>query len=287
MRIRNKILGNYKKNTNTNFQKIIGGKQMKKTIIVFLAIMMSVGLLAACGSTEKANKKSGDKKVLVMATSADYPPFEYVETGKSDEIKGFDVDLAKAIAKNLGYKVEIKDMDFSGLVQSLKSGQADFVLAGMTPTEKRKKNVDFSDIYYTAQHLVVSKKDSGIEKVEDLKGKTVGVQLGSIQEGKAEEINKQVPIKIENRNRIPDLIQEIKSGRFDAAIIEDTVAKGYFEKEQDFKGFTISDDPKEAGSAIAFPKNSDLTEKFNKELKKMKENGELQKLVVKWFGGEE
>ncbi|WP_312471875.1 transporter substrate-binding domain-containing protein [Neobacillus sp.] len=259
---------------------------MKKAVILILTMVMSVGLLAACGTSDNANKKSGDKKVLVMATSADYPPFEYVETKKSDDIIGFDVDLAKAIAGKLGYTLNVKDMDFGGLVQSLKSGQADLVLAGMTPTEKRKKNVDFSDIYYTAHHLIVSKKDSGIEKLEDLKGKTVGVQLGSIQEGKAQEINKQIPIKIENRNRIPDLIQEMKSGRFDAAIIEDTVAKGYFEKEKDFKGFTISDDPNEAGSAIAFPKNSELTAKFNKELKKMKENGELQKLVVKWFGGE-
>ncbi len=248
---------------------------------------MAVGLLAACGSTDNASKKSSDKKVLTMATSADYPPFEYVETGKSDEIIGFDVDLGKAIAKNLGYEVKVKDMDFGGLIQSLKSGQADFVLSGMTPTEKRKKNVDFSDIYYTAHHLIVSKKESGINTVEDLKGKTVGVQLGSIQEGQAQEINKKVPIKIENRNRIPDLIQEIKNGRFDAAIIEDTVAKGYIEKETDFQGFTLSDNPEEAGSAIAFPKNSDLTAKFNKELQKMKENGELDKLVVKWFGGEQ
>lgn len=260
---------------------------MKKGFILLFTMMLTVGLLAACGTSDKANKKSGDKKVLVMATSADYPPFEYVETGKSDEIIGFDADLAKAIAKNLGYEVKVKDMDFSGLVQSLKSGQADFVLAGMTPTEKRKKNVDFSDIYYTAHHLIVSKKDSGIKSIADLKGKTVGVQLGSIQEGKAQEINKEAPIKIENRNRIPDLIQEIKSGRFDAAIIEDTVAKGYLAKEKDFTGFTLSDDPKEAGSAIAFPKNSELTAKFNKELKKMKDNGELQKLVLKWFGGEQ
>ncbi|WP_066257432.1 transporter substrate-binding domain-containing protein [Neobacillus drentensis] len=261
---------------------------MKKAILFFTLILTLV-IMAACGQNNKdgANgEKTADKKVLTMATSADYPPFEYVDTKKSDEIIGFDVDLAKAIAAKLGYKVQVKDMDFGGLVQSLKSGQADFVLAGMTPTEKRKKNVDFSDIYYTAQHMIVSKKDSGIDTVEDLKGKTVGVQLGSIQEGKAQEINKQIPIKIENRNRIPDLIQEIKSGRFDAAIIEDTVAKGYFEKEKEFKGFTLSDDPEEAGSAIAFPKNSDLTKKFNKELKNMKENGELQKLIVKWFGGE-
>ncbi|KGM46205.1 transporter substrate-binding domain-containing protein [Neobacillus niacini] len=257
---------------------------MKKLMGLFLIMILAVGVLAACGGAKDSNE--GDKKTLVMATSADYAPFEYIESDKSDEIIGFDVDLAKAIAGKLGYEVEIKDMDFGGLIQSLKSGQADFVLAGMTPTEKRKKNVDFSDIYYTAQHMVISKTDSGIATVEDLKGKTVGVQLGSIQEGKAEEINKTVAIKVENRNRIPELIQELKAGRFDAIIIEDTVAKGYLDKESDLTSFTMSDDPEEAGSAIAFPKDSDLTEKFNKELKNMKENGELQELIVKWFGGE-
>jgi arginine/lysine/histidine transporter system substrate-binding protein len=257
---------------------------MKKAIILLMTTILFAGILAGCGKSE--NAKAGDKKTLVMATSADYAPFEYIESDKSDEIIGFDVDLAKAIAGKLGYEVDVKDMDFGGLVQSLKSGQADFVLAGMTPTEKRKKNVDFSDIYYTAQHMIISKKDSGIATIEDLEGKTVGVQLGSIQEGKAEEINKTVAIKVENRNRIPELIQELKAGRFDAIIIEDTVAKGYLEKEADLTNFTMSDDPEEAGSAIAFPKDSGLTAKFNQELQKMKENGELQELIVKWFGGE-
>lgn len=257
---------------------------MKKVIGLFLIMILAVGILAACGESEDGS--AGDKKTLVMATSADYAPFEYIESEKSDEIIGFDVDLAKAIAGKLGYEVEVKDMDFGGLIQSLKSGQADFVLAGMTPTEKRKKNVDFSDIYYTSQHMFISQKDSGIETLEDLEGKTVGVQLGSIQEGKADEINETVAIKVENRNRIPELIQELKAGRFDAIIIEDTVAKGYLDKEADLTSFTISDDPEEAGSAIAFPKDSDLTEKFNKELQEMKDNGELQELIVKWFGGE-
>jgi arginine/lysine/histidine transporter system substrate-binding protein len=261
---------------------------VKKRFVLFLTMIMLVGLLAACGTSKKENADTNnDKKVLTMGTSADYPPFEFINTGKSKDIIGFDVDLAKTIAAKLGYEVKVKDIDFSGLIQSLKSGQVDFVLAGMTPTEKRKKNVDFSDIYYTAQHMIVSKQDSGINTLEDLKGKTVGVQLGSIQEGKAKDINKTVAIKIENRDRIPDIIQEIKAGRFDAAIIEDTVAKGYFTKGKDLKGFTIGDNPDEAGSAIAFPKNSDLTEKFNKELKKMKENGELNDLIVKWFGGEQ
>jgi polar amino acid transport system substrate-binding protein len=257
---------------------------MKKVLLFMISILV-IGVLAACGSSD--NGSGEEKKVLKMATSADYPPFEYIDTAKGSDIIGFDVDLAKAIGKELGYEIKVEDMDFTGLIPALQAKKADMVLAGMTPTEERKKSVDFSDVYYTAKHMIISKKGSGIKSVEDLEGKTVGVQLSSIQEGKAEEIAKEVNIKVENRNRIPELIQEMKSGRFDAAIIEDTVAKGYFEKDKELEGITIEDgETEEAGSAIAFPKDSKYTEEFNKVLQEMKENGELEKLVVKWFGGE-
>jgi arginine/lysine/histidine transporter system substrate-binding protein len=260
---------------------------MKKVIMIALSILL-VGVLAACGTSEETSTGSGsgeksDKKVLTMGTSADYPPFEYVDSAKGEEIIGFDVDLAKAIAEKLGYEIQVKDMDFNGLIPALETSQVDFVLAGMTPTEERKENVDFSDVYYTASHMIVSKKGSGIESLEDLDGKTIGVQLASIQADKAEEIAETVDMTVENRNRIPELIQEIMAGRFDAAMIEDTVAKGYFEKNKDLAGFTIEEAETEAGSAIAFPKGSELTEKFNAELLKMKENGELEELIVKWF----
>ncbi|MFY0757668.1 transporter substrate-binding domain-containing protein [Metabacillus dongyingensis] len=257
---------------------------MKKVLLFMISILV-IGVLAACGSSD--NGSGEEKKVLKMATSADYPPFEYIDTAKGSDIIGFDVDLAKTIGKELGYEIKVEDMDFTGLIPALQAKKADMVLAGMTPTEERKKSVDFSDVYYTAKHMIISKKGSGIKSVEDLEGKTVGVQLSSIQEGKAEELAKEVNIKVENRNRIPELIQEMKSGRFDAAIIEDTVAKGYFEKDKELEGITIEDgETEEAGSAIAFPKDSKYTEEFNKVLQEMKENGELEKLVVKWFGGE-
>ncbi|USK32469.1 transporter substrate-binding domain-containing protein [Bacillus sp. F19] len=257
---------------------------MKKVLLFMISILV-IGVLAACGASD--NGSGEEKKVLKMATSADYPPFEYIDTAKGSDIIGFDVDLAKAIGKELGYEIKVEDMDFTGLIPALQAEKADMVLAGMTPTEEREKSVDFSDVYYTAKHMIISKKGSGIKSVEDLEGKTVGVQLSSIQEGKAEEIAKEVNIKVENRNRIPELIQEMKSGRFDAAIIEDTVAKGYFEKDKELEGITIEDgETEEAGSAIAFPKDSKYTEEFNKVLQEMKENGELEKLVVKWFGGE-
>jgi arginine/lysine/histidine transporter system substrate-binding protein len=258
---------------------------MKKSLLLFIASILLIGLLSACGAGGEQKNGSGEqKKVLKMGTSADYAPFEYIDTAKGNEIIGFDVDLAKMIAKELGYEVQIVDMDFSGLIPALQSGKVDFVLAGMTPTKERKKNVDFSDVYYVARNMIVSKKGSGIKTVEDWKGKTVGVQTGSIQEGEANKIAKTVDIKIESRNRIPELIQEIQAGRFDVAIIEDTVAKGYLKNSNGkLEGHTIPTSEQEAGSAIAFPKGSKLRDEFNKVLQEKMKNGEVDKLIKKWF----
>ncbi|PFA24247.1 MULTISPECIES: transporter substrate-binding domain-containing protein [Bacillus cereus group] len=260
---------------------------MKKLLSISFALILIVSMFSACskGETKESNTKK-DKKVLVMGTSADYKPYEYVEASKSDEIIGFDVDIAKYIGKELGYEIKIKDMDFGGLLASLNSGKVDFVMAGMTPTPERKKNADFTDIYFVAKNMIVSKKDSGIQSLQDLKDKKVGVQTGSIQEEKAEDFQKQVKFEAQGRDRIPEIVQEIQAGRFDAAILEDTVAKNYLEKMKGLQGIEIPEAPEEVGSAIALPKNSDKTAEFNKVIKKMQENGEMDKLVKKWFGSE-
>ena len=231
--------------------------------------------------TEEGTSNNKEAKVLKMGTSADYAPFEYIDTAKGEEPTGIDIELAKTITEKLGYELEIQDMDFGGLISSLQNGQVDFVASAMSATEERKKSVDFSDIYYTSKHIVVSKKGSGLQTVEDLNGKTVGAQLGSIQETKAKELAKTIDLKVDSRNRIPELIQEIKAGRMDAAIIEDTVAEGYLAENPDVEGFTIED--ADGGYALAFPKGSELTEEFNKELKALSDSGELDKIIKKYF----
>lgn len=258
---------------------------LKKIISVLLMSILLMGVLAACGSgqktTEKGTSDNKEAKVLKMGTSADYAPFEYIDTAKSDKPTGIDIELATIITEKLGYKLEIQDMDFGGLISSLQNGQVDFVASAMSATEERKKSVDFSDIYYTSKHIIISKKGSGLKTVEDLNGKKVGAQLGSIQETKAKELAKTINMTVDSRNRIPELIQEIKAGRMDAAIIEDTVAKGYLDENPDVEGFTIED--ADGGYALAFPKGSKLTEEFNKELKALSDSGELDKIIKKYF----
>ncbi|OIJ16902.1 ABC transporter substrate-binding protein [Anaerobacillus alkalilacustris] len=255
---------------------------MKKILSFALSCVLSIGVLTACGG-----QADEEKVTLVMGTSADYPPYEFIDTAVSDEIIGFDIDIANYIADHLGFELEIQDMDFNGLVPALTNNRIDFVLAGMTPTPERLENVDFSDIYYVAEQTIVFNAEKGYTSLEDLEGKKLGVQLGSIQVELANEIAEEIGgIEILERNRITDLIQEIKTGRIDAAIIEDTVGKGHIEANPELTSFVIVEE-NEAGSAIAFPKGSELKDEFNKVLQEMVENGEMDRLIMKWFYGEE
>ena len=117
-----------------------------------------------------------DKKVLVMGTNAEFPPFEFVDGG---EIKGIDVDFAKAICKELGYELVIENLDFDTLLNALDSKKVDFVAAGMTVTPDREEQANFTITYYKAKQVLIVKEDSNIQSIEDLVGKRIGVQSGT------------------------------------------------------------------------------------------------------------
>ena len=254
-------------------------KKWRWLILFLVALVASLFISFGQPQTLQAQQNNGNQKTLVMVTSADYPPYEFRDTAKGNEIIGFDIDIARYITQQLGYKLEIRDTDFNGIVPALQSKRADFAMAGMTPTAERRKNVDFSDIYYEAKNTIVAKKGSNLLKSEDLAGKRVGVQLGSTQEEAAKKFKN---AKIVSLNRTSEIIQEVKAGRIDAAIIEDTIAKGFVNGNPDLEFNTIANTG-EAGSAIAFPKNSPLVSDFNRVLAEMKAQGMIERLVVKWF----
>ncbi|MFD2171571.1 transporter substrate-binding domain-containing protein [Tumebacillus lipolyticus] len=255
-------------------------KKLKALCTFALTAVLALGAVG-CGTDNNAGNNAGGEagKKITLGTSADYPPYEYHDTAKGGEVVGFDIEIAKAIADKLGYSVEVKDMDFNGLVPALQAGTVDFVMAGMTPTAERKQSVDFSDVYFEAKNTIVAKKGSNLKLADDLSGKKVAVQLGSIQETAAKEMK---GLNIVPLNKTGEIIQEVKAGRVDAAIIEDTVAKGFIEANKDLE-FNAIPKTEEAGSAIAFPKNSKLTADFNKALKELKDSGKIEELIKKWF----
>jgi len=117
---------------------------------------------------------------------------------------------------------------------------------------------------------------------------TIGVQLGSIQEGQAAEVEEKVAdVTTESRDRIPELIQEINSGRFDAVIIANTVAENYIDGNDNLYGFILENETQEEGNAVAFQKGSELVDEFNEVIQKMEANGELDELIMKWFDSEQ
>lgn len=254
---------------------------MKKSLL--LAGGLSALLLAACGQDETGAAEP--KEVLEMGTSAEFAPFE--SRNPQGEIVGFDIDLAHYIADELGVELEITDMKFDGLIGALQNNRVDLVLAGMSATDARKENVDFSTEYNHSGEMFVSKKDSGLTSLEDLEGLTVGVQLGTIQEEGAKSIIAEEAIDFELK-ALDDsgaLIQEILSGRIDAAYMDKQVALGYIESQ----GLDAFDDPTTAspGMAVAFPKGSDLVDDVNAVLAEMEENGKLDELKEKWLTDEQ
>jgi polar amino acid transport system substrate-binding protein len=255
----------------------------KKRLISFL-FLATLTITLFCGNfcSFSVIAQSNPGKSLIMVTSADYPPYEFRKTTSSNnEIIGFDIDIAKYITQKLGYKLEIRDTDFSGIIPALQAGRADLAMAGMSPTAERKKNVDFSDIYYESKNTIVAKQGSNLNKPEDLTGKKLGVQLGSIQANATKKLKN---VQVVLLNKTGEIIQEIKSGRIDAAIMEDTIAKGYIANNADLQFNIIPSEPEETGSAIVFPKGSPLLKEFNPVLEEMKKSGQIEVLVKKWFG---
>ena len=183
---------------------------MVKKISVIFSILCALVLFFSCAKQENKDlspveriKSSGK---IILGTSADYPPYEFhaLIDGK-DTIVGFDVAIAKEIAKDLGVELEIKDMSFDGLLAALVSGNVDMVIAGMTPDEERRQSVDFSDIYYSAIHGAVIRKadmDKYGKDPASLADKMIGAQKGAIQVNIAKQQIKNVPEAIENTCKI-------------------------------------------------------------------------------------
>lgn len=260
---------------------------MKNKLFMVMLVLV-ITLLAACGTKSVNEKTSGSegttegKKVLVMGTSADYPPFEYVDTAKGEEIIGFDIDLANLIAEKLGFEMKVENIDFNGLIPAIQAGKVDFVLAGMSPNPDREKVVDFSEPYNETQQMVVTKKDSGIKTLEDLAGKTVGAQISSIQEDLAKEVAETIDMKVESRNLIPEVVQELMTKRFNAAIIEDIVAENYVKRNPDLTYFPVVIDDVDYKAAV-FPKGSELKEQFDQAIQELTDSGKIEELRQKWF----
>jgi ABC-type amino acid transport substrate-binding protein len=228
----------------------------------------------------EAIKKAGK---LRIGTSSDYPPYEFhLLDDREGDIIGLDIDIAREIARELGVQLEIKDIVFHKLFEVLNADEVDLVIAGMAPSERRQKLVDFSDIYYQAiQNMIIRALDADkITYLRDLRGKRVGTQKGSIQE---ELVNKQViGAEFVVRENVAELIGDLKNKKVDAVILEKPVAESFVMRNKDLVNIECHSGAYDAllGSAIAVKKgNPELVKEINRILQKLKDENKILEFV--------
>lgn len=233
-------------------------------------------LTASCDNSPE--EVEVDKKNLVIGTSADFPPFEFIQDKK---IQGFDVDLARKIAEQAGYSVNFRDITFHGLVPALKTGRIDAIVSAVTATPERSEDVDFSVSYYNPNFAMLFRKNNEVPEINNLNNKSIGVQSGSTMELFLKECAKKAKFKMVSLPRTMPMIQDLKLGRLDGVLVEESQAKSFSSKNELFDYYIYP--THEYGYSIAFKKGSKLKYEFDEVLMGMIDSGELAELKKKWL----
>jgi len=271
---------------------------MKKLVAVLLAGMMCVSL-AACGG-KKADETAADTTaaattetteaadgefttvadgVLTMGTNAAFPPYEYKE---GDEVVGIDAEIAQALADKL--KLEILDMDFSSLITAIQAGKIDISLAGMTVTEERKQNVDFTDSYSTGVQVIIVKDGSDVTTVDDLANdKIIGVQEGTTGHLYcSDDYGEDHVIAYTNG---ATAVQALLQDKVDCVVIDQQPAKEFVAANEGLKILDTEYVVEDYAAAVS-KDNPALTAALNKALQELKDDGTIQSILDKYIKAE-
>ncbi len=259
---------------------------MKKTAPSIVAVAALALALGGCASdTGNASGEGGDADefgTLTMGVINNNPPFEYEEGG---DLVGFDVELVEAILEAEGLEGDWKTMEFGGLIPAIQADQIDIAVSHVSITEERKEVVDFTDAYFTDGQSVAVAPDSGIEKLEDLEGKTIVATQGSVGQIAANEAADKYGATVQNVSKTDQLWLAVTSGQADAFILETSAINFRISQEGDAPSVRMLEPMVfEAPIGIAVSKgNEALVERLNAGLEKIRENGAYDDLVKKYL----
>lgn len=238
---------------------------MKKKLII-----LSLILLLITGCSKKENK-------LVLVTEAGFAPYEYYQDG---EIVGVDIDIAKYIADSLGLELEVKDVAFDSIINEVKTGKADIGAAGISYSEERAKQVDFTINYATSKQVVIVKNDSTITNIQDLnniKNLKVAVQLGTVADTYITDNYKNATIT--RQKKVLAAIQDLKTNKVDCVVLDELPAKEMLKEYNDLK--ILSDPLFEDNYGMVIKKgNEELLNSVNKTLEKLKNEGKIDEYII-------
>jgi len=277
-------------------------KKITRFAALFLAVATMATSMSACASKSASSSASTAKSIatdstaatqttvdkikangyVTMSTNAEFEPFEYKDGGN---FAGIDIEISQNIAKKLGVTLKINDVKFDSLIPELQSSKANFVAAGLTADEDRKKNVDFSNTYFKAAQSIIVKKGSSITKPADLAGKVVGVQQGTTGDKYCTDEKKTNNVNVKTVKRYDkgmEAVSDLIAGRVDAVVIDDFPAQKFVSKNSD-KIIKLSDALTAEEYAIAVKKgDTEMLKTVNDVLAQMKSDGSLDKLIEKY-----
>lgn len=231
-------------------------------LILFIMILM-------CGCSKK------DENQLVMVTEACFAPYEYYENG---EVVGVDVDIAREIAKYLGKKLVVKDIAFDSIINEVKTGKADFGAAGISYSDDRAKNVDFSINYAVSKQVVIVNNNSSITNVNGISNKKIAVQLGSIADTFVTERYKNA--NVVRQKKYLAAIEDLKTGKVDCVVMDELPAKEIVSKNEGIKildGSLTND----SYGMIVKKGNKELLDAINMVLQNLKDEGKIDEFIIK------
>lgn len=223
------------------------------------------------------------EKTLRVASNPTWPPMEFLDEQKN--IIGYDRDIMEAIGQELGLKIEMRNTAWDGIFASLESDQSDLIASCVTITDARKKNYLFSDPYYEVRQALVVGKDSSISRQEDLKGKTVGVQIGTTAVEALRKMGGDFTIK--TYDEVGLVFEDLRNGRLDAAMCDDPVARYYASRKEGYRDLMklafVTDDVEYIGFVLR-KDDVALQKQINKGLAAIRANGKERAIRSKWLG---
>ena len=250
----------------------------KKAIALLLALALLAIAAASLGSCSPKATPVSKMTELVMATNAEFPPFEYIND--DNEYDGFDVVIAKSIADKLGLPLRIDNMNFDSVLTAVSTGKADVGIAALTVRADRLENADFTISYFKTTQVIIVPQGSPIASPNDLPGKRVAVQEGTTGDLYCDE---EVPdVEITRFKKAPDTVLELKNGKVDAIVIDKDVANQFINDNPDL--LILNEDLTEEEYAMAVRKDrKDLLDKLNAAIQELFDSGEYNRIFNDFF----
>ena len=236
-------------------------------------------------STPAGQKASPTKDKYIIASDSSFAPFVFQDD--SNQYTGIDMELIKAIAKDQGFTVEVTNPGFDAAINSVQTGQADGIIAGMSVTDARKKTFDYSDPYYTANSILAVKDSSNIKSYEELKGKTVGVKTGTASQTFLEENKSKYGYSIKTFSDAASMYDSLNTGSVAAVMDDEPVVKYAIKQGKKLKTPIEGTPSGQVAFAVKKGSNPELIEMFNNGLANLKESGKYQEILDKYLASEE